>query len=79
MREALGQHVEACFNARFREESAGREALGAQEFITKAIEELQEARAMRGERRPASSSAAVAHDMALLQDAANATLRSETL
>ena len=38
-------------------------ARGAQEFITKAIEELQEARAMRGERRPASSSAAAAPDM----------------
>ena len=44
--------MEACFNARFREESAGREAPGAQEFMTKAIEELREARAMRDARRP---------------------------
>ena len=44
--------MEACFNARFRKEDAGREAPGAQEFITKVSQELQEARAIRDDRRP---------------------------
>ena len=52
--------MEACFNASFREESTGREAPGAQEFITKEIEELQEAQAMPGEGRPARSTIAAA-------------------
>jgi hypothetical protein len=52
MREALGHHVEVCFSARFCQEGTRREVPGAQEFITKAIEELQEARAMRGDHRP---------------------------
>ena len=55
--------MEACFNARFRVQGAGCEAPGTQEFITKAIGELQEARAMRGERHPTSLSAAAAPDM----------------
>ena len=46
MREALGHHVEACFSARFRGESTGRKAPGAQEFISKAVKEIQEARAL---------------------------------
>jgi hypothetical protein len=62
-REAFGHHVGACFDARLCEQGARREATGAHEFITKAIEELQEARAMRGERRPGSSGAAAAPDM----------------
>jgi hypothetical protein len=63
MREAFGHHVGACFNARYREQGAGRQAPGAQEFVTKAIEEFQEARAMHGERRPAPPSAAAAPDL----------------
>ena len=42
-REALGHHVEVCFNARFREDGARCEVPGAHEFITKATKELQEA------------------------------------
>jgi hypothetical protein len=61
-REAFGHHVEACFNARFPEKSVGREAPGTREFITKAIDDLQEARAMRGERRPAPPGAAPSPD-----------------
>ena len=56
-REALGHHVEACFNACFHEESTERKAPDAQEFITKVIEELQEARAMRGDCRPSPGAA----------------------
>ena len=44
--------MEACFKARFRQEGTRHGVPGAQEFITKATEELQEARAMRGDRRP---------------------------
>ena len=51
-REALGHRVEACFNVRFHEESARHKAPSAQEIITKGINEIQEARAMRGDRRP---------------------------
>ena len=52
MREALGRHVEACFAACFPQESTGREDPGAQDFIIKATQELQEARTMRGDCRP---------------------------
>ena len=52
MREALGHHMEACFAARFPQEDTGRGAPGAQEFIAKTSQELQEARAIRGDRRP---------------------------
>ena len=51
-REALGHHMEACFVARFPHEGTRQGVPGAQEFITKATEELQEARAMRGDRHP---------------------------
>ena len=51
MREALGHHLEACFAARFPQENTGRGAPTAQEFITKTTQELQDARAMRGDRR----------------------------
>ena len=44
--------MEACFSARFPHEDRKHRVSGAQEFITKATEELQEARAMRGDRRP---------------------------
>ena len=50
-REALGQHLEACFTARFHQENIGRGAPTAQEFITRTTQELQDARAMRGDRR----------------------------
>ena len=52
MREALGRHVEACFATRFPQEDTGRGAPGAQEFIAKTTQELQDARTMRGDRRP---------------------------
>jgi hypothetical protein len=61
-REAFGHHVGACFDARLREPDTRREAPGTQDFITKAIEELQYARAMRGRRRPAPPNAAAARD-----------------
>ena len=51
-REALGHHVEACFKTRFPQEGTGRGAPDAQEFIVKTSQELQEARAIRGDRRP---------------------------
>ena len=44
--------MEACFAARFPQEGTRRGAPGAQEFITKVTQELQDARAMRGNRRP---------------------------
>jgi hypothetical protein len=48
----LGHHMEASSGARPRKQGARREAPGAREFITKAIKELQEAQAMRGEHCP---------------------------
>ena len=50
-REALGHHLEACFAACFPQENTGQGAPTAQEFITKTTQELQDARAMRGDRR----------------------------
>ena len=43
--------MEACFTARFPQEVTGRGAPTAQEFITKTTQELQDTRAMRGDRR----------------------------
>ena len=43
--------MEACFAARFPQEDTRRGAPGAQEFINKATQELQDARTMRGNRR----------------------------
>ena len=43
--------MEACFATRFPQEDTGRGAPTAQEFITKTTQELQDARAMRGDRR----------------------------
>ena len=43
--------MEACFAARFPQENTGQGAPTAQEFITKTTQELQDARAMRGDRR----------------------------
>ena len=51
MREALGNHVEALFGARFLGEGSWHEAPGVQEFISKEIEEIQEGRALQGDRR----------------------------
>ena len=51
MREALGHHLEACFAARFPQENTGQGAPTAEEFITKTTLELQDARAMRSDRR----------------------------
>ena len=51
MREALGHHLEAYFAARFPQENTGRGAPTAQEFIAKTTQELQDARAMRSDRR----------------------------
>src|SRR3954466_16260833 len=51
MREALGHHVEACFEARFPQEGARQGRSDQQEFVNKAIQELQESRIMRGCRR----------------------------
>ena len=54
--------MEVCISACFHEKSVGREVPGAQEFITKATKELQEAKAMRGERSPTPPSAAPSTD-----------------
>src|SRR3954462_13065387 len=50
-REALGHHVEACFEARFPQEGARQGSSDQQEFVNKAVQELQESRIMRGCRR----------------------------
>ena len=50
-REALGHHLEAYFMARDPKESTGQGVPTTQEFITKTTQELQEARAMRGDGR----------------------------
>src|SRR3954466_7765926 len=50
-REALGHHVEACFEARFPREGARQGESDQQEFVNKAVQELQESRAVRGCRR----------------------------
>ena len=50
-REALGHHLEACFAARFPQEGMGKGRPNPQEFITKATQELQESRVIRGDRR----------------------------
>src|SRR4051812_2814078 len=51
MREALGHHVEACFEARFPQEGARQGESDQQEFVNQAVQELQESRIMRGCRR----------------------------
>ena len=50
-REALGHHVEACFEAHFPQEGARQGGPNPQEFVSKAIQELQESRVMKGGRR----------------------------
>ena len=50
-REALGHRMEACFEARFPQEGARQGDPDPQEFVSKAIQELQESRVMRGSRR----------------------------
>ena len=43
--------MEACFTTRFPQAGTRQGAPGAQEFITKTTQELQDARTMRGNRR----------------------------
>ena len=43
--------MEACFEARFPQEGARQGGPNPQEFVSKAIQELQESRVMRGSRR----------------------------
>ena len=43
--------MEACFEARFHQEGARQGGPNPQEFVSKAIQELQESRVMRGSRR----------------------------
>ena len=43
-REALGNHLEVCFATHFPQEGEGRGKPNPQEFITKATQELQEAK-----------------------------------
>ena len=50
-REALGHHMEVCFEARFPQEGARQGGPNPQEFVSKAIQELQESRVMHGSRR----------------------------
>src|SRR3954469_3560400 len=50
-REALGYHVEACFEARFPQEGARQGRSDQQEFVNKAVQKLQGSRVMRGCRR----------------------------
>ena len=50
-REALGHHLEACFAAHVPQESTGQGVPTTQEFVTKTTQELQDARAMRGDSR----------------------------
>ena len=50
-REALGHHMEACFEARFPQEGVRKGEPDPQEFVSKAIQELQESRVMKGGRR----------------------------
>ena len=50
-REALGHHLEACFNAPFPQEEVRQGGPNPQEFVSKAVQELQESRVMRGDRR----------------------------
>ena len=50
-REVLGHHLEACFAAHFPQEVSRCGEPNVQEFITKTTQVLQEARAMRGDRR----------------------------
>ena len=50
-REVLGHHLEACFTVRVPQESMGQGMPTTQEFIIKTTQELQGARAMRGDSR----------------------------
>ena len=57
--------MEACFAARFPQEDTGRGAPDAQEFITKTTQELQDARAMRGNRRSPGAASHPGEDVGL--------------
>ena len=54
--------MEACFAARFPQEGTGQGVPTTQEFITKTTQELQEARAMHGDRRPPSTAPHLGED-----------------
>ena len=64
-REALGNHLEACFAARFPQENTGQGVPTTQEFITKTTQELQDARAMRGNRRSRGTASHLGEDVGL--------------
>ena len=49
-REALGHHLEVCFQARFPQEGTSQRRPNPQEFIARNTHELQESRVMRGSR-----------------------------
>ena len=49
-REALGHHLETCFNARFPQKEARQGGPNPQEFISEIIQELQESRVIGGSR-----------------------------
>lgn len=51
MREALGHHLEACFNARFPREGTRQGGPNPREFVNEIIQELQESRVRSGSRR----------------------------
>ena len=57
--------MEACFTARFPQENTGRGAPTAQEFITRTTQELQDARAMRDDRRSRSAAPHLGEDAGL--------------
>ena len=65
MREALGHHFEACFAARFPQESTGQGVPTTQEFITKTTQELQDARAMHGNSRSRGAAPHPSEDVGL--------------
>ena len=47
-REALGQHLEACFKARIPQAGGRQGGPNPQEFVSEIIQELQESRVMSG-------------------------------
>ena len=47
MREALGHHMEVCFEAHFPQEGASQGDPDPHEFVSKAIQELHESRVMK--------------------------------
>ena len=66
MREALGHHLEACFAVCFLQVGTGQGSPTVQEFITKTTQELQDARAMRGDSRSRGAAPHPGEDAGLL-------------